>query len=879
MPPRATGEFHEIGNEVTKDRVVLRSLGIAPGQVLEYPQLRLKTPGPDRLLRISSKKALTDASDAATALLYRRPGYSGQDRLFFDLVAYCPGLNTGPADIDAVLEAEAFPDPASKRGRINPAARALIDKARRAGWQAVTFPAEGGGPGLTVVFDGQGRHAWQRTLPPGIRERVVCDGTHILHLYPQLGLAARRPVSRFHREDFAALVPWAVPPADDLARGADLKLVDAHTVAVVPTGAEALKDRKGRPVPYLALRLVFAEDGKLAERRLVRMPKGEVLLRQVCEPGGTVRLLDGKGKELAAREAKLSEPVEPDLTPDTKGLVVLPLPYRTREHLLQARKLQGVPYPNMRFADAIALLAADVAAGNAEAANVFRQALHAREQRQLGLYVLLAAAGQSLDAQGLDVLGEHPDEPLAQYLALHSSPVLRKHASQWAVASAQWGAGWLRHLAQTHALLQRWQDERLSKRPAAALRAERQRALRYVRDNKESAFGWALLALMEDRAGKDAAVHAELAEAFAWFEGRPGLGYAARYERARCLLKAGQKAEARRAFSALYEQTFKDGVLPPVDGDFRMALLGGEGTADGWTELLQKTAARLVKDGHRPAVLALASQSWQLDDPTLAGQLVSAALGGAPDKQRAPLTLAAVGFFRQTGQLPQADELLRNLLADEKLARRPALWRLAADIAQKRDMTARSLECLERALDAGYRRLPAVIDLQQVRSDYGKLLGHYQALTDAMQSLKVRPPAGFLARVVRAADRWRALDREQGPACQAAARILRALGDPELGWDYLTTPVGLKPNEAGPWAELAQGLRRTGDLFLADRALKAAAEAEPTDADLLWERAQNLRQAGRLPEARSVLRQIADGRWQPRFLPTQARARALLAEP
>jgi hypothetical protein len=820
-----------------------------------------------------------NAVEPASSLLYQRPGYSGQDRLFYDLVAYCPGLNTSAADVAAVLEAEAFPDPRTKPGKIDPGARALIEKSRPAGWQALTLTAADHVPGFTVVFDGSGRHAWQRSLPPGIRERVACDGKQLLHLYPQLGLAARRDVSRFHREDFAALVPWVLPPAEDLARGADLKLVDERTVAIIPAGAEAIRNKKGRPIPYLGLRLVFAEGGRLAERQVVHMPKGEVLLRQVCEAGGTVRLLDKDGKELSVRKGKLSEPVAPDLMPDTRGLVVLNLPYRTRKHLVQARKLQNVQYPNMRFADALDLLAADFAAGNNDVVNVFRQALHAREQRQLGLYVLLAACGQSLDAQNLDVLGEHPDEPLAQYLALHSSPVLRKHASQWAVASTQWGEGYLKHLAVTHALLQRWQDERVTKGPAAKAKAERQRALDYVRKNKDSAFGWALLCLMQDRAGKDANFHAELAESWRLFEDSPALGYAARYEFARSLLKAGRRPEARQRFRELYERTLADGVLPPIDGGFRLALLGGSGAADEWTQLLGKTAARLAKQKRRPAVLALARQGWQLDDPALANQLVGAALDGAPEKERAPLTLAAVAFFQETSQLPQADDLLQKLLADEKLAKRPALWRLAADIAQRRDMTTRSLECLERALDTEYARLPAVVDLQQVRAEYGKLLDHYQALTDAMLALKVRPPAGFLAKVVRAADRWRALDREAGPPCQVAARILRTLGERELGWDYLTTPVGLRPNESGPWAELAQALRRTGDLFLADRALKAACEAEPTSADLLWERAENLRQAGRLPQARDVLRQIADGRWQPRFQPTQARARALLGEP
>jgi tetratricopeptide (TPR) repeat protein len=852
---------------------------------------------PDLRLSIQSFKRLADKdadfigfsgaprekevpASAHAAYLYQRPSYSGQDRLFYDLVAYCPGLNTSAADIEAVLEAEAFPDPHSKRGQIDEAARVLIDKSRPAGWQALTLTGEDSQAGVTILFDGSGCYAWQRTLPPGIRERVVCDGKTLLHLYPQLGLAARRSVSRFHREDFADLVPWVVPPAEDLARGADLKRMDERTVAIIPHGAADARDKKGQPVPYLRLHLLFAEDGRLAERQVVRMPKKEILLRQTCAGDGTVRLLGKDGKELHVRRGKLSEPIAPDLAPDTKDLVVLSLPYRTRAHVLKTRKIEGVQYPNLRFADALPLLAADVASGNGgEAANVFRQAFHAREQRQLGLYVLLAACGQSLDAQGLDVLGEHPDVPLAQYLALHSSPVLRKHASQWAVQSAAWGEPLLQHLALTHALLQRWSDERITKGSPARVQTERARALEYVRKHKDSAFAWALLGLMQDRAGKDAAFHGELADAFLLFQDRPGLAYAARYENARSLLRAGRRPVARQAFRALYERTLKEDVLPPVDGDFRLALLGGDTGSDGWTELLRRTAEQLVQRKHRPAALALARQCWQLSDPALANQLVAVALEGVrEDKERLPLTLAAVAFFQESAQLPQADELLQTLLTDAKQARRPELWRLAADIAAKRDMTGRSLECLERALDAEYGKLPEVIDLQTARQEYGKLLEHYQNLADAMVTLRVRPPEGFLAKVVRTADRWRALDREQASACQTAARILRTLADRELGWDYLTTPVGLKPNEAEPWLGLAQSLRRTGDLDLAERAYRAACEAEPTNADYLWDRAQNLRQAGKGPEARQLFRRIAEGRWQPRFQPTQARAKAQLAE-
>jgi len=41
----------------------------------------------------------------------------------------------------------------------------------------------------------------------------------------------------------------------------------------------------------------------------------------------------------------------------------------------------------------------------------------------------------------------------------------------------------------------------------------------------------------------------------------------------------------------------------------------------------------------------------------------------------------------------------------------------------------------------------------------------------------------------------------------------------------------------------------------------------------VWDRAVNLRQAGRLEESRKLLRQLAEGTWQPRFAALQKQAR------
>ncbi len=221
----------------------------------------------------------------------------------------------------------------------------------------------------------------------------------------------------------------------------------------------------------------------------------------------------------------------------------------------------------------------------------------------------------------------------------------------------------------------------------------------------------------------------------------------------------------------------------------------------------------------------------------------------------------------------EADNLVQSLLSSPTYAQRSLLHRLASQIAEKRGMTTRSMAYLEKALDIEYQRLPEVINLKAVREDYARLLAHYQWLATAVATLKVAEPGDLRTRVVRAADRWRALDRDAGDPCQRASRILKTLGARELAWEYLTTPVGLHPGEASPWLGLAQSLAQEGELDLADQAYAAAFEAEPTNAQLLWDRVHNLQQIGKLGEAQQVLKQIADGQWQPRFSWIQSQAR------
>ena len=248
--------------------------------------------------------------------------------------------------------------------------------------------------------------------------------------------------------------------------------------------------------------------------------------------------------------------------------------------------------------------------------------------------------------------------------------------------------------------------------------------------------------------------------------------------------------------------------------------------------------------------------------------------------------MLAFEYFWATGKMDRAAELLEPLLEDKVYARWPSLWRLAASAAERRGMTDQAFRYRERVLTLEYENLPEKYNVESVRGKYREMFDHYEQVAAKAASarknlpaefLAQKPPKEFLARVIRVADQWRALDTDPTEACQAAADVFEDLGAADLAWQYLTTPLAARPNEAAPWVSMAKRLQQQSQFDLADRAYASAFEAESTNAGILWDRAQSLMKAGRRGEARKIFRQIAEGDWGPDFRHVQSQAKSQLA--
>jgi tetratricopeptide (TPR) repeat protein len=474
-----------------------------------------------------------------------------------------------------------------------------------------------------------------------------------------------------------------------------------------------------------------------------------------------------------------------------------------------------------------------------------------------------------------EALNQFPQEPLARYLLFLTHPEPKDFVRL--TKSGGNRDGFLQRLMDLRVLRNRLANAQASKQDPAQRQADREHALKYVRRDRASSLGWAMLGLLQDEGGGGEDFQRRVAQAYRLFEEVPGLQYSARYEQARLLLKSGLARKARARFREAYTRRLVEGTVPEIDQSFREALRGiGQGP-DEWTAWMQRTAATLVSGGRRPAAVALAWQCWELGDRPLADRLLGIALDRPRvDAERLEASLAAFEYLWHTSQYNRADQLIRSLLARAPFAEEPSLWRLALVLATERRQPSRTRACLERVVELESRRLPELIDIRAVRADFGLLLSAYQQMASALATIEAPPPEGFVDEVVQMADRWRNLDPDSTAICWTAGWILQTVGARELAWDYFTTALGQPSAGSGLWPDLASSLRDAGDRELADQACAAAFEAQPSNPWILCDRAMILQELGRPEEARRILRRIAEGPWPPEGEEVQRKAREYL---
>ncbi|MEZ6128103.1 MAG: VIT domain-containing protein [Planctomycetaceae bacterium] len=783
---------------------------------------------------------------------------------FRDLLSHAPGLNTWHADVLALrLE--------KSNHTVADGARKFIERARSLSWERVTFPATEGREAVSVLCDGAGRHVYDRVVSEGLREEVRCDGKTLIHSYPELGLAAEREFSRFHRDAIAWLVPWLLPAADELAIEGDVVLTDERTVAVRGQQTET--------------QYVFGDDGRLTERRLVVTDEERIIWRMVFDADGTVRLFDGDSTELSVVKLRREPAAEPELKIDEEKIVLLPMPVRSSKFLLEPVTETKV-VATLTSGHELRLILAYMAEGNGvEVARRIHQHFFSKGDRRDGFYVLLSrfpgnlvwsenVDGSEGRQREVDLRPSPEGSPLRQFVRQSISRQLSDADSlpEFDIEGPQ--DGFFQHLAASCNLFDRWRSGRATKdRTAAQIKAELQADLTFVSQCRSDAFGWTLLNAIQLNI-EAAELHDLLAQASAKFEDNRQLRVVARCCRVRSLFRAGKAEQACQLYRDLLLSSARQGNQPPLVAELRRSFIDHE-SQTVWEKLVSDCGVVLMQKQRYRTALGLSVQLRELGDEYAAGELLDQLLAEVTSEQHPDVVLNAVEQLRRLKQ-GRAEDLMGALLTVKRLEQDSTLWRYGAQVADDLGHKHSALDRLERAIQLEFENRPDVVDVKKLRTDYGDLMNRYEAVIDAAATMETSAPEDLYARIVRAADQWRSLDNDATSCCHTAARLLSKLNRKDMAWSYLTTPLAEHSGESSVWTTLAEQLTSSSEFDLADMAWAKAFEFEQTNPEILLAHAKMRLTCGRQEAARRLLKQIVDSDWQPRFDSVTQEARMLL---
>ena len=523
-----------------------------------------------------------------------------------DLPSYAPGLQTWPADRLAIVEQAAAAKP--KRGEVDAEARRLIEKARSLGWERCSMAAPGrpavlksqtgtaGGGHTTVIADGSGRFVLEREVSEGLKETVIHDGSTLWHLYPEIGLGAKRTLSRFHQSAIQSLIPWYVPSADDLSVEADVKTVGERTIRIAPLKRDEL-----------VVELVFAEDGRVSEMRVIeipgvrrldaalhsdgkaapeihspKLPKSDerstsylgnhpvdskpmaggvepphssVIAKQTFAADGTIRLFDTEDK-LVAKMKYERQPIEaPNLVPATKELVVLPLPYRSAAGVpvsVPVNLQTNAPdFAKLSDDDALLLLASYFAeARPSELTTFIEQRYTSKGDHRIGLAVLLSAVVPQ-NPLVANATKQHPYGPLGYFLEQFSAVAVQGNHRAWLEHART--SPFLNRLVSAYNHHSRWSADQAAPRDRAEADIQKELAttLLFIRECRSLDLATKLLSTVQLSLKRTERMNAtfarQLNEATAAIAEERGLPAFARTARIEWLLTVGDEASVAQA--------------------------------------------------------------------------------------------------------------------------------------------------------------------------------------------------------------------------------------------------------------------------------------------------------------------------------------------
>lgn len=768
----------------------------------------------------------------------------------FDLTRYTPALHSNSLDIlSEVVEQYGAPPP---QGKIDDAAESAIAAARES-IESVKMRFTDEGPELLIASGD--RFAMTHRTDMYLQERMVCDGEQILHLYDELGLAARRPATALRLAALRRLAPQLVESAEALAERYDVALAeqtgDGFTLKLTPIGPT---DESKLPVE---LTVRVDNSGRIHEKLL--SVDGKLRLKLAFEYGDeevTAQWLDAEDKQLA-EASYVVQRLDDDsaFALDADEYVTFDMPLRKPSYYEQKLEAFGedgededaiIEKIGLKRHFALAQIQQlqwrRWGGTNSDAqqtlTELFDLCQAAKQPMKIGDLALLGSAGVHNAADVLRQFGPVDEtHPVCRYYALRNT--------DWTKAPKELKGrmdGLLGHLAA-------YQASASQNKPSEHY------------DFFAKTFPDSPLLLA---ATFYAANWGNNPQTWSALYDNPRWRALAMFMSAGQLATDEQRTQLAEAYAKMHDELAADEIDAPVTPQI-VGVLKQHDDGAVWEKISTAKFVRAKKADSTAALLKFAEDAMSWGEAPLADE----ALDLARERLAEANTLAGRFALAQTlwagGRAPEAMKLYEEIfqrLEDKDIPPSPGLLASVARLAQQAGDLAQAIDLEEQALAAEHPHLPDLINLQAFRQRYNWLWQQYQSkVAEAVGSKDKKAVEGWLTRAETTWQRWHEIDPDNHDMIAQMATLQTTAGRDADAWLYLSTIIDQRPRDAASYYAVSQWHNGRNELDDAQKWLAKAYAWDTANPRWLWERAGILQQMGRKADAREIYEQIVAGEW------------------
>lgn len=821
------------------------------------------------------------------------PGYSWS----FDLTRYAGGLYSNGTDmIHEVIQQYGKRKPI---GKIDDATRKLIGNSRSS-FQPVSIKFED--DGLELHVGPNGKFALTHRNDMYLTEKLICDGSHIHHVYDELGISARREASDIRFNELRQMVPHLVAPADSLIEFFDVELAERDddtytlklTLAEMPepednaAGGDEDQDTqvktnsKENEKPESYLLVTIDRQGRILNRIWI-VDDEPIFSLSFQYDDDKVELtwnLKTKSDTQTGTANYLAKPFTPGDDTFSGNLdqhVVIDMPLmKPSFYAKKLAELKGVkdpaepdqaekdqPIPLKHGDEAVRLLRHQILAyiqdldgnrwgqGNAGAIAKATELLKLQERLDQtpkpGDVTLCGSAGGQI--------AHTPEirDRLNKHKSIENSTLFRfyQYRYNWPEQAKHFGdeTGLVGHLANYNAAVFVGQEKQIES---------------FNRKFGDSPLALALASSYRQGVKLDRLL--KLNDDPRWS------GVALLVASVRCSSPQDKKKLAEAFWKWQEELAKKDQQPMMLDSVLTIIKSVDAQNREKVSKLLAQQFELVKKLDSLPVLLDFAERISSWGETKLADAaylLARTKLGIDNNKSDIPLLRRfAYGQSLWAGNrykpaMEQFDVVM-NSLEDKQIPLSPSFCAAMARLAQQSGDHQKSVQLEERALALEQPYLPNAINLAAFRQRYQWLWNEYvKAVSGISKNDRERDSKieSLVERATRTFDRWQEVDRDNAALPGQMATFLKLAGRDEEAWEFLSSVIDQKPKDANSYFQVGQWYRQQHDLARAVRWMGEAPQWDTANPEWLFHYGSVLKELGRKSEANVQFKKIINGKW------------------